>query len=407
VNYFPRMDLTSGVPFWLVKGGLPAAYSKLDQDRRCDLAVVGGGLTGALVGHRFAEAGIHTVLLEGREMGYGSTGACTALLQYELDSHLSDLADRLGKAPAERCYRLCVEALLGIERLAGQLGGDCDYTRKKSLYLATRRKDVKALERERRARRELNIEVNLLSPSEIRSRFSFERPAALLSSLGGELDPLRFTHALLAAAVREGLEAYDRTGVSRYQSDRKGVLLETADGWRVRARKAIFATGYNVPPFVPRRSVKLTSTFAFATSPLESFDGWGEDRCLIWETARPYFYARTTPDGRALAGGADLPFKGSHRVEKLQERQIKAVARQFAEMFPGIPFDVDWSWAGTFGETEDGLPYIGVAPEFPNGYVALGYGANGVVVGYIAANLLLDLFLGRGNPDTELFRLGR
>lgn len=401
------MDLTSGVPFWLVKGGLPATYPKLDQDRRCDLAIIGGGIAGALVGHRFAEEGIHTVLLEGREMGYGSTGACTALLQYELDAHLTDLTERLGASAAQRCYRLCLDALLGIERLAGEVGSGSDYSRKSSLYLASGRRDVKALERERRARQDIGIEVDLLSPSDIRDRFSFDRPAALLSRLAGEIDPLRFTHALLAAGLGEGLEAYDRTGVSRYQSDRKGVLLETADGWRVRARKAIFATGYNIPPFIPRRSVRLTSTFAFATSPLPTFDGWGEDRCLIWETARPYFYARTTRDGRAILGGADLPFKGSHKVDRIQDKQIERVARQFTEMFPGIQFDVDWSWAGTFGETEDGLPYIGVAPEFPNGYVALGYGANGIVVGYVAANLLLDLFLGRGNSDTELFRIGR
>jgi glycine/D-amino acid oxidase-like deaminating enzyme len=401
------MDLTSGVPFWLVKGGLPAAYPKLDRDLRCDLVIIGGGITGALLGHRFAEAGIHTVLLEGREMGYGSTGACTALLQYELDVHLVDLAGRIGLSAAQRCYRLCLDALLGIERLAGEVGGDSDYRRRRSLYLASTRRDVKALERESLARRELGIEVEVLSAGDIGDRFSFERPAALLSGLAAEIDPLRFVHAVLAAAGRQGLEAYDRTGVSRYQSDRKGVLIETADGWRVRARKAVFATGYNIPPFVPRRSIRLASTFAFATSPLPTFDGWGEDRCLIWETARPYFYARTTPDGRAIVGGADQPFKGSHKVERILKRQTGRLARQFAGMFPGIPLDLDWSWAGTFAETVDGLPYIGIAPEFPNGYVALGYGANGIVFGHVAANLLLDLFLGRGNSDAELFRIGR
>jgi glycine/D-amino acid oxidase-like deaminating enzyme len=401
------MDLTSGVPFWLVKGGLPAAYPKLDRDLRCDLAIIGGGITGALLAHRFAEEGIGTVLLEGREMGYGSSGACTALLQYELDTHLTDLAARIGSTAAQRCYRLCLDALLGIEKLAGKIGSESEYSPKSSLYLASARRDVKALERERRARREMGIEVDLLSAGDIRDRFSFERPAALLSRRAGQIDPLRFIHALLAEAGRQGLETYDRTGVSRYQSDRKGVLIETADGWRVRARKAIFATGYNIPPFVPRRSIRLASTFAFATSPLPSFDGWGEDRCLIWETARPYFYARTTPDGRAIVGGADQPFKGTHKVDRIQNRQTTQLARQFAGMFPAIPFDVDWSWAGTFAETEDGLPYIGVAPEFPNGYVALGYGANGIVFGHVAANLLLDLFLGRGNADAELFRIGR
>jgi glycine/D-amino acid oxidase-like deaminating enzyme len=400
-------DLTSGVPYWLVKSGLPATYPKLGEDRRCDLAIIGGGITGALVGHRFATEGIHTVLLEGREMGYGSTGASTALLQYELDTHLTDLAERFGLAAAQRCYQLCLDAIPALERLAAQVGGDSDFSRKSSLYLATKRRDLKMFERERQARREIGIEVDVLSAEDVRKQFSFERPGALLSQLAGELDPLRFTHALLSAGAREGLEAYDRTGVARYQSDRKGVLLETEDGWRVRAQKAVFATGYNIPPFLPQRQLRLTSTFAFATSPLATFDGWGENRCLIWETARPYFYARTTSDGRAIIGGADQPFKSAHKVDRMHNRQVQRLTTQFAELFPHIPFDVDWSWSGTFAETADGLPFIGVAPDFPNGYVALGYGANGIPYGSVAADLLVDLFLGRPNPDTELFRVGR
>jgi len=401
------MDLTTGVPFWLVRDGLTATYPKLNEDRRCDVAVIGGGITGAMVGRRFAEEGLHTVLLEGREMGYGSTGSSTALLQYELDTHLVDLAERIGAEAAQRCYRLCVEAVEGMGRLAEAIGAETDYRRRSSLYLASHRRDAKLLERERRARREIGIEVELLSPSEIRSRYSFERPAALLSQVGGEVDPLRLTHALLAAGLRDGLEIYDRTGVAHYQSDRKGVLLETDDGWRIRAGKAVFATGCNIPPFFPRRAIRLNSSFVVATSPLSGFEGWGDDQALVWETARPYLYARTTTDNRAIVGGADLPFKGARKLEKAQDKQTARVATQFTELFPDLRFDVDWSWAGAFAGTDDGLPYIGVAPDFPNGYVALGHGANGVVFAYIAARLLVDAFTGRANPDAELFRVGR
>jgi glycine/D-amino acid oxidase-like deaminating enzyme len=401
------MDLTTGVPFWLVKDGLTATYPKLNQDRRCDVAIIGGGITGAMLGRRFAEEGFHTVLLEGREMGYGSTGSSTALLQYELDAHLVELAERLGRSAAHRCYQLCLEAVEGIGRLVEAIGADVDYRRRPSLYLASRRRDVRLLERERRARREIGIEVDLLSPSEIRSVYAFDRPAALFSRIGGEVDPLRLTHALLAAGLRDGLEIYDRTGIARYQSDRKGVLLETADGWRIRAGKAIFATGCNIPPFFPRRTIRLQNSFVVATSPLPGFEGWGKEPALVWETARPYLYARTTTDGRAIVGGADLPFKGASRMERVQDKQTARVASQFARLFPGLQFDVDWSWAGAFAGTEDGLPYIGVAPEFPNGYVALGHGANGLVFAHIAARLLLDAFVGRGSPDLELFRIGR
>jgi glycine/D-amino acid oxidase-like deaminating enzyme len=401
------VDLTSGAPFWILRDGLLAVYPRLKQDRRCDLAVIGGGITGALVAHRFAREGIQVILLEGREIGYGSTGATTALIQYEIDSHLCDLIDRVGQDNAVRSYQLCQDAVRGIEQLATDDGDGCGWQRKKSLYLASRPGDRTLLQQEHRARRKIGIEVDFLSQRDIRERFAFRRPAALLSSLAGEIDAFRLTHKLLAQAVRLGLEVYDRSQVVHQESNGNGVDLRTADGCRIRARRVVFATGYELPHFLNRRIVKLTSTFALATAPVEKFEGWGEDRCLLWETARPYFYARTTSDGRVMAGGADKPFATAHRQEKLLAGQITKLSRSFAQLFPAIPIEVDWSWGGTFGETKDGLPYIGSVPQFPHGYFALGYGGNGITFGYIAAELLLDLFLQRRNPDLEIFRFDR
>jgi glycine/D-amino acid oxidase-like deaminating enzyme len=169
----------------------------------------------------------------------------------------------------------------------------------------------------------------------------------------------------------------------------------------------VFATGYETPRYIDRKIVKLTSTFALATAPVESFEGWGEDQCLIWETARPYFYARTTSDGRVIMGGADQPFATTHKQEELLNRQTTKLSKQFTQLFPAIPIDVDWRWGGTFGETKDGLPYIGTVPQFPHGYFALGYGGNGITFSYIAAELLLDLFLQRPNSDLEILRFDR
>jgi glycine/D-amino acid oxidase-like deaminating enzyme len=401
------MDLTSGAPFWIIRDGLLATYPRLKRDRQCDVAVIGGGITGALVAHRFAQAGIHVILVEGREIGYGSTGATTALIQYEIDSHLCDLIDRVGEASAVRSYELCQEAVLGIERLATEDGDDCGHQRKKSLYLASKSRDQRTLKEEYTARRRAGIEVDFLSAHDIAERFSFQRPAALLSHLAGEIDAFRLTHKLLAQACRLGLEAYDRTFVAKLDPSGDGVELRTGDGNRIQARKVVFATGYETPRYLNQKIVKLTSTFALATAPLEGFQGWGADRCLIWETARPYFYARTTGDGRVIMGGADKPFATAHKQEKLISLQTRKLETAFARLFPAIPIDVDWRWGGTFGETKDGLPYIGTVPQFPHGYFALGYGGNGITFSYIAAGLLLDLFLQRPNSDLEIFRFDR
>jgi glycine/D-amino acid oxidase-like deaminating enzyme len=401
------MDLTSGAPFWILRDGLLATYPRLQRDRRCDVAIIGGGITGALVAYRFAREGIHVILVERREIGFGSTGATTALIQYEIDCHLCDLIERVGEANAVRSYQLCLEAVRGIEALASSDGDTCGYQRKKSLYLASHAKDRQVLEREHKARRRIGIEVDFLSQADIAERFSFARPAALLSSLAAEIDAFRLTHKLIAAAVRSGLEAYDRTAVTVDQPDGADMELRTEDGYRIKAKKVVFAIGYEVPPFLRRRIVKLSSTFAFASAPVERLDGWGEDRCLLWETARPYFYARTTSDGRVMAGGADKPFATAHQQERLLRGQITKLRALFTRMFPAIPLDIDWSWGGTFGETRDGLPYIGTLPQFPHCYLALGYGGNGITFGFIAAELLLDLFRQRRSPDLGIFRFDR
>lgn len=60
------MDLISGQPLWPVAAGLPASYPALRSDLECEVVVLGAGITGALVTHRFAADGIDVVVLDRR-----------------------------------------------------------------------------------------------------------------------------------------------------------------------------------------------------------------------------------------------------------------------------------------------------------------------------------------------------
>src|SRR4051812_33294376 len=131
------MDLASPHPFWPLKNGLLSVYPTLKQDIRCEVAVIGGGITGSLVAHHLVEAGMDVVLLDKREVAMGSTSASTSLLQYEIDTHLTDLKTIVGEADAEASYRVCYESIDKIERLVRNLGDDCGFQRKKSVYLAS------------------------------------------------------------------------------------------------------------------------------------------------------------------------------------------------------------------------------------------------------------------------------
>jgi glycine/D-amino acid oxidase-like deaminating enzyme len=87
--------------------------------------------------------------------------------------------------------------------------------------------------------------------------------------------------------------------------------------------------------------------------------------------------------------------------------KTKTLVARTNELLPDIEFEPAFAWTGTFGETEDGLPYIGAHPEWPNTDVALCYGGNGITYGALAAEIIRDSLCGRRNTDAELFRFDR
>lgn len=400
------MDLTSGSPFWPIKNGLLASYPPLRVDATCDVAVIGGGITGALVAHYLVAAGIDTVLLDKRDIGFGSTSASTGLLLYENDVPLHRLIRRVGERNAVRSFALGKEALGKFAGLVAEIGDRSGFSRRESLYAASTRRALGGLRKEYEIRRRHGFAVDWWSKTELARQTSLPHWGALLTKEAGEIDAYRFTNALLVHACQKGLRAFDRTIVTRRRARRGGIELSTKGGARVRARKVVIATGYEAVLDFPATLAALHSTYVVVSEPLSRFAGWPKHR-LLWETARPYLYLRSTTDGRAMIGGYDEPFRNPVRRDRLLPAKTRALARRFRQLFPAVDFEVAYAWTGTFAETRDGLPYIGEHRKYPNTYFALGYGGNGITYGLIAAEIIRDLCLGRPNPDAAIFRLDR
>lgn len=355
-----------------------------------------------------AEAGCDVVLLERRGIGTGSTSASTALLQYEIDTPLTELARCIGPEGAKQAYLGSLHAITKIGQLAADYHIDCGFSFKKSLYVANTPEDAALLEREYAARKAIGIEIDLLSRAAIQARFpSFEYPAALLSYQAAQADPFALAHGLMRAAQGYGARLHDHTSVRDYHADGSGVVIETENGPTVRAGWCVFATGYEGGRMLGEQHVQLTSSYALMSQPLAAFPGWGEDQCQIWETASPYLYMRTTADGRVLLGGEDEPFADAAARDALIPAKTARLLERFHAMFPRIRLEVSTAWAGTFAETPDGLPYIGAHPAFPRGFFALGYGGNGITYSLIAAEILRDQLLGRPRPDAQIYGFER
>lgn len=397
------MDLRSGYPFWQVRNGLLRAYPALDANIACDVLVLGGGITGALVAWHLVEAGFDVVVLDKREIGWGSTSASTALLQYEIDVPLVELAELRGQRDAECAYLACRDAIDKLAVLAGKLTAPTDFARRQSLYLAGKKRDVALLQREHDARCACGIDVMWVDEASLHNDFGIDRPAAILSRDAAQVDVYRLTHALLQQAP--DLRVFDRTEAVQIDASDTGVTMRTDAGFTVQAGHLVFATGYESQQYLTQPVAKLTSTYALVSEPMVT-PAWLQDT-LVWEHASPYFYLRSTEDGRLMMGGEDEPFRDPRRRDRLIGTKVKRLVKKCDTLLPNMTVTPAFAWAGTFGETEDGLAYIGNVPEWPRAFFALGYGGNGITFSLLAAEIIRDALLGRRNGCASLFAFDR
>jgi glycine/D-amino acid oxidase-like deaminating enzyme len=394
------VKLTSELPFWTVRNGLLQVYPALDRDVRCDALVIGGGISGALLARRLTSKGVDCLVIDRRDIGFGSTSASTALLQYEIDTPLRELQERVGSKAAERAYWAGLEAIGRLEKMAGR---ECDFALRPSLQVATQRSHLEGLKKEYELRRKLGFPVAWLDRKDLRES-GIDANGALRSRVAGEVDPYRLTHRLLRLAVAKGLRVMDRTMAIRYAHTRNYVHVTTDRNCVIRCRSVFFATGYETQDILPKKVVTLKSTYAFISEPIS--EPW-KDRSLIWGTGDPYLYMRTSGHDRVLVGGEDDHVLDPARRDRQIEAKTKRLLRRFNALFPNIKIEPAFAWAGMFGSTKDGLAYIGPHPAFPRAWFSLGFGGNGITFAEIASRILTDLFLGRENPDAAVFSFDR
>lgn len=393
-----------GSLLWPSSGGLPARYPPLAGDINCDVLVVGGGLTGTLIAHALTSAGLDAVLIEENRIGSGSSSASTGLLQYSNDVMLSELVSLIGEEVAVYFYRECKHAVERLCSLAERLPADVGFKRRSSLYYASSQQDVPKLQAEYETLHQHGFSVDWLDEDGIRSLFPFSKPAALVTNGDGEINPYRWAVRLAEQTAAQGLRIFEKTALKSVVGP-KGALRCNTSGGVIQACSVVYAVGYR--PEIAGTSnigIKLARTHVIATKPLSSLSQWHQ-RWLIWETARPYLYARTTQEGRIILGGfdEDLPYPAGSREEL--DKRAAHLLQEAERLFPGLTLATEYAWSALFGESKDNLPWIGEDPEHPGRYLALGYGGNGAVYSMLASGIVLDALLGKANPLNDIVGL--
>jgi glycine/D-amino acid oxidase-like deaminating enzyme len=400
------MNLKSNEPFWLVKNGIINSYPSLRENIDCDVLVVGGGITGSLIAHQCIEEGYKTILIDKREIANGSSSATTSMLQYEIDTPLYELIDMIGEVGAVASYQACSKSIDLLEKVCKQIKSTAGFKKKKSLYFASYKKDVNWLKKEFEARKKAGFKVKWLEAEEIFEKFKIEKTfGGILSEQGASVDAFALVHQLLEYNVKRGLKVFDKTELLDVKT-KNGISEVTIHTDAViKAKKIIYCVGYESATMIKEKFVDLISTYAIVSEVDECSEKYND--LLVWNTSKPYIYLRTTCDGRFLIGGEDEEFRNPIKRDNLIAKKKLKLVKSFDKHLPSVPFNLDFAWAGTFGETKDGLPYIGEHENFKNGYFVLGFGGNGITFSVVGMEMVSCWLKEKKHALDEWFKFGR
>ncbi|GIO11279.1 oxidoreductase [Cohnella xylanilytica] len=400
------MSLYYGSLYWPATWPNPPRYPSLSGTDRCKALVIGGGMSGSLCGLLLARSGIDAVLIEQNEVASGSSLANTGLIQYSNDIMLSHLAEQIGERNAVLFYKECKDAVLHLARIAETLPRDVGFKLRSSLYMASSKDDVAALRREYEMLDRFGFGAEWWDGRRIEENFPFRREAAIVTRGDAEMNPYRFVHAVVEEAAKQGLRVYEKTPMLSVQGERGRFVVRAGRG-EIRADNLVYAVGYTPEAAGSALfAARLNRSYAMATKPLEGLSEWHQ-RFLLWETSRPYLYARTTEDGRIVAGGLDEPLRRPVLSDSELRQRTLRLRSDIGQLFPGLEPEPEYEWCATFGESADNLPWLGEDPRRPGTFYALGYGGNGTVYGAIAARLIRDSLIGEKSPVAPIVRPDR
>lgn len=390
--------ISAHTSYWRDTAESRPRYLPLDQDIHTEVAIIGAGITGLTAALHLKMAGRRVVVVEANDVGAGTTGFTTAILDMTTDQPLKQLIDDFGDQTAAAIVHASRDAIDEIEARSNQFG-DCDFVRLPSYEYTEVRREPSWVREQYESGLKLGLPVSTTDVIPL----PFHVTHAVRTEQQGRVHSQRYLQRLAAEVHGDGCFIFEQT---RVKPPVEGQPLETEAGPGGVHRALVHAKHIFLATHSPFLNV---SQWDLRSHPYQSYvigvrvDDDVPD-ALFWDDAEPYHYIRRAsskePD-LLLIGGADHK-TGQGGNEQDHYKDLEDYARERFKIR-----SIDYRWSAEFFEPVDGLPYVGRVPGWEHVYLATGYAGTGITLGTVAGKLIADLILERENPLAKPLEPGR
>lgn len=367
-----------------------------------DVVIVGAGVIGCSIAYYLAtQSGkkIKVAVLDRGNIGGEASAGAAGMLAAQIETD----------APGP-FLNLCLESrtlFAGLgEELLNVCGVDIEYLASGILSLAFTVEEAKSQQKRIDWQKNLGLECEWLSPTEIRKRLPFlgkEPLGGFWSPKDGQVSSNRLNMGFAESCKRAGVDFYENEEAGELNLKANQIVSLQTKSYRFSANHYIFAagswTGKIFKNLVPVSPVK-GQILIFPTP----------KNMLQWEA--PVFCGNT-PDGihcylvskkdGHLYIGATAEDRNFDKSEN--RKATKSMVEYISELFPEVnAASLKGVWVGFRPDTPDHLPVLGTHPNLKNVLIASGHYRNGILLAPITGKIFAELILkGRSSFPIESF----
>lgn len=361
------------------------------RERAADVVIIGGGVMGCAIAFELATRGVPVIIVEQREVAASASGASAG-----------------GVRQQGRDLRELPLALRAIPRwpsLADRLGADLEYRRGGHLTLIEDEALLPAFAESVTRQQAAGLDIRLVDPDDLARIMPGVAATVVAGSYtpeDGHANPILTTKAFADAAVRAGARLRERTTMTGFRRDTAGriVAVETTAGafpcrWAVNAAGAWAGevarlAGTTIPLRPACYQMLVTAPAPHVLDPVVGCVG------------RP-LSLKQVPEGGFVVGGG---WPGTVHLDNGRAGTVGAHIAGSAAACTGIlpllrQLPLLRAWSGMEGESPDGIPMIGPAPDGPGLFHCCGFTGHGFAISPEVGGVV-GIWLATGAPPYDM-----
>lgn len=377
---------------------------------KTDVAIIGGGFSGLATSYFLNKSGVHTVLLEQNNIGWGASGRNAGMLTTGYKNSTESLSKKIGLEKAKELLEMSVDCINLVDQVATEENIDCSINYNGGLKLAYKPKHFDSLKREHEFMLEnFEYETTIIEPKFMNEEINspLYKHGALMDPHSFAFHPLKYAIGLGDAIEEYGGFIYEQSEAKSIKKIKNGYEIITPEG-KVHASEVVIATnGYSTKSVDSKlaRSIIPIDSHVITTEqlPQEVANRLIPKNRVTIDTKNFLYYFRVTEDRRLLFGGrVSFAKSGSSQSNPdLFEDLKKGMIDVFPEL---VNSKIDYQWGGTTAFTFDFMPHFGKTKK--GEYYITGFCGHGAAMSTLTGKLIAkDIMEKSSIMDNELSKL--